>query len=235
MALSFPDWAEMSFYVYLAIGGAVLILMSLGMYITPVSQLRIPAFLLAIVGGVGLGAAVAVIGMMGFGWRWYAQYYENQNPRMGSGGSPPAMGVVGGGPQTTAGGGGQRGGGQRGAANTNSKNQLASLITKLDLLTHERPVVQLDAEQKRQIRKQIEKLEDKEDLSEEDAKKKLDAVVAILHDDQKRTLNEAGANLPGQQGGNRGRGEPPPNPFKEGQPNQHLKSLSNQLEDKKTD
>ncbi|HZV05672.1 MAG TPA: hypothetical protein VE999_11370 [Gemmataceae bacterium] len=221
--------------MYLAIGGAVLILMSLGMYYVPASQMKIPAFLLGIVGGVGVGAAVAIIGMMGFGWRWYAQYYENQNPRMGSGGSPPAMGVVGGGPPAAGGGSGQRGGRQRGSADSNSKNQLASLITKLDLLTHERPVVQLDAEQKRQIRKQIEKLDDKEDLSEEEAKKKLDAMVGILHDDQKKILSEAGANLPGQQGGNRGRGEAPPNPFKEGQPNQHLKSLSNQLEDKKTD
>src|SRR5262245_53562487 len=193
MALSFPDWAEMSLYVYLAIGGAVLMLMAIGLYYVPVPQMKLPAFLLGIVGGVGVGAGVAVIGLMGFGYRWYAQIYENQTPRRmsmggggggqammggGGGGAPKAEGG-GGGPAMAGGGGGHRGGGQRGAANSNSKNQLASLITKLDLLTHERPVVKLDADQKRQIRKQIEKLEDKEDLSEEEAKKKLDAVVDI--------------------------------------------------------
>lgn len=131
-------------------------------------------------------------------------------------------------------GGGQRGGGQRGGGPT-SKNQLASLITKLDLLTHERLSVKLDAEQKRKIREQIQKLEEKDELSEEEAKTKLDAVVEVLHDDQKKTLSEAGASLPGQRSGNRGGGDAPANPFKEGQSNEHLKSLRSQLEDKNTE
>jgi hypothetical protein len=230
MTLSFPDWGEMSLYVYLAVGGAVLILMSIGLHFA-LPRTQVPAFLLGIVGGMGLGAGAAVIGMMGFGWRWYAQYYENENPRLGASG-PPQMGGGGG---RGGRGGGQRGGGrggQRGGGGASSKNQLASLITKLDLLTHDRLSVKLDAEQKRKIREQIQKLEEKDELSEEEAKTKLDAVVEILHDDQKATLSEAGANLPGQRGGNRGGGDASANPFKGGQPNEHLKSLRNQLDDK---
>lgn len=223
MTLTFPDWAELSRYVYLAIGSAVLILLSAGLYYAPIARSKVPAILLGIVGGAGLGAGIAVIAMMGYGWRWYAQYYENSNPRL-SGGEPPPMG----------GGGRPRGGGQRGTG-FNSKNQLASLITKLDLLTHERPAVKLDIEQKRKIREQIQKLEDNEALGEDEAQKRLDAVVEILHDDQKQILSEAGVNLPGQRSGNRGGGDAPANPFKEGPPYQHLKSLRDQLKDAKTE
>jgi hypothetical protein len=233
MPLSYPDWSEWSWYVYLAVGGAVLILASAGMYFSSASQNKVPAYLLAIVGGLGLGAAGAIIGMMGFGWRWYAQKYDN-----GTQMAAPTMPVNAGGPPMGEGGprgGGMRGGGgPRGGSGPNSKNQLASLITRLDLLTHERPAVKLDGEQKKKMREQILQLDEKEELSEEEAKKKLDAVMEILTDDQRKTLGEAGATGAGQRGGNRG-GEAPANPFLEGQANQHLKSLRGELEGKKTE
>jgi hypothetical protein len=244
MAMSFPDWSEMSLFVYLAIGGAVVILTALGMYFTPVSQIKAPAVVIGIVGGLGAGAALAIIAMMGFGWRWYVQVYDNgadigpapQLPAAGGGGGrggPPGGGGRGGMPG--GGGGGQRGGGggQRGGSGISAKNQLAAVITKLDLLTHKAPVVTLDAEQKRKMREQIQELEDKEDLTEEEAKEKLEAVVGILNDDQKKTLSEAGADVPGQRGGNRGGGSAPANPFREGQTGEHLKSLRGELEGKK--
>jgi hypothetical protein len=227
--MSFPDSTEMSLYVYLAVGGAVVILTALGMYYTPVSQMKAPAILLGIVGGLGVGVALGIIAMMGFGYRWYVQVYDNGSREPPPGMPAQQMAARGGGRGPTDGG----GGGQRGGNGPSAKTQLASLITKLDILTHERPAVKLEAEQKRKISDQIQKLEDKEDLTEEEAKEKLDAVVGILNDDQRKTLSEAGAPLQGQRGANRGGGSPPANPFREGQAGEHLKSLRGELEGKK--
>jgi hypothetical protein len=213
MPLSFPDWSELSLYVYVAVGGAVAILMALGMHFAPITQRKIPAIVIAIVGALGGGAAGAVISMMGFGWRWYGQHYEQPHegpppgsPRGQGGDEPPGRG------------------GPAGRGRPNPKTQLVSLITKLDLVTHEHPAVTLSAEQKRKIRERLQKLDGWEVLMDTDAKEALDAVLEILTDEQKKILNED--RKPGAT-------NPPLNPFKEEPDSEHLKSLRSQLAEKK--
>jgi len=207
-----------------------------GLNFTPVTQIKVPAFLLGIVGGLGVGAGVAVLGMMGFGWRWYAQHYEQVHegdpPRLPANNGPAMARGGGGGPAMARGGrGGPRGGGS--ASNASAKNQLESLITTLDLVTHERPTVKLTAEQKQKIREQIQKVLEKDALLESDAKEALDALQAILKD-QRKSLEEAGYRWPDEADGKKDAPSPPPNPFREGADSKHLKSLQGQLEEKKT-
>jgi hypothetical protein len=127
-------------------------------------------------------------------------------------------------------GGRQGGGGGRGP---NSKNQLATLVAKLDLLTHKPLAVRLDAQQKDKMREQLKDLDDGE-LSEEKAKERLDALLEILKD-QRKTLEDAGYRWPGQGGGGFQRPADVPNPFKVEQNEQHLKALRELLAEAPTE
>jgi|GEM_PF-1490749 len=112
---------------------------------------------------------------------------------------------------------GAKGGGQRGP---NSKMQLAQLVGRLDTLTKQSLHVELSAEHKKQVKELLADLGTKDAITEEEAKAKLDALLKLL-EGQRATLEAAGFRWPG--GG--GVGGPPPNPFKEGENAEHLKSL----------
>ncbi len=112
------------------------------------------------------------------------------------------------------------------------KGQLASLVAKLDALTDKPLAVQLTAEQRKQIQEQLNGLADAKELSDDEAKAKLDKILDVLKD-QKDTMEKAGYRWPG--GG--GAGGPPParppapaNPFTTEANAGHLKSLSERLE-----
>jgi hypothetical protein len=112
-----------------------------------------------------------------------------------------------------------------------AKNQLANLVVKLDQLTKKPLAVTLDDEQRKKLAKQLDGLDKKEELSDEEAKKRLQAVLEIVKGD-KKTLQSAGYRWPGEQGGGAGGFRPPqdvPNPFTEEENNEHLKSLQKQL------
>jgi hypothetical protein len=232
--MDLPEWlTNMSLYYYLALGGGVVVVLAIVLYFTPVSRLKIPGIFFGIVGGLGLGAALGVIAMAYYGYQLRAPEATGEGPPAGmspgGGGPPNMMAMMRGG---MPGGGGPPGmmGGGRGP---NSKNQLASLITKLDVLTHQPLEVKLNAEQKKQMRAQLRKLDEQEELSEDEAKAKLTALLDLLKD-QRPTLEAAGYRWPGQGGGGRG-GRPAatlPNPFKDEQNGKHLKALQSQLDEK---
>jgi hypothetical protein len=123
--------------------------------------------------------------------------------------------------------GGQPGRGQGPSA----KTQLASLVAKLDQLTRKPLAVNLTEEQRAQVREQLKGLGDADDLSDDDAKKRLDTVLDVVKD-QRETLEAAGYRWPGQQGGGRPPADAPKNPFKDEANGKHLKSLEDQLEKK---
>jgi hypothetical protein len=123
-------------------------------------------------------------------------------------------------------GGGMGGGGFGRGRGPNSKNDLASLVGKLDLLTRKPLAVTLTEDQKQKVREQLKGLEEPKELTEGEAKKRLDALVEILKD-QRETLKNAG--WPREGGGGF---RPPrdfPNPFQEGENSEHLKSLLGQM------
>jgi len=132
----------------------------------------------------------------------------------------PARGRPGGGPA----GGGPGGPGGRGS---NSKTQLATLVVKLDQLTQKQLTISLNKEQQEKLREQLQDLNEKAELSEDDAKKRLDAIHDLVKSD-KETLEAAGYRWPGPRGSNRPPATPP-NPFKDEQNARHLKSLQDMV------
>jgi hypothetical protein len=144
----------------------------------------------------------------------------------GKGGGAPGKG--GGGPGAGKGGGQPKGGGPGGGAprGPSPKVLIAGLVTKLDQLTQKPLTIKLTDEQKKKVREQLQGLSEKDDLSDDEAKIRLDALKEILKDNAD-TLEAAGYRFSTPGGGPPP--PPPPNPFKEGQASEHLKSLDAQL------
>lgn len=129
------------------------------------------------------------------------------------------------------GGGGKMGGGPRGGGTGGgSKVSLASLVATLDALTAKPLEIKLTDEQKTKLAQALKALDPDEDMSDEDATKKLNDVLKIV-ETNKETLEAAGFRWPGS---------PPPatrptdgNPFGEGANKEHLKQLAERVGQKK--
>jgi hypothetical protein len=124
------------------------------------------------------------------------------------------------------GGGGPGGRGGFGGMRDNPKIQLANLVAKLDDLTRKPLEVKLTEDQKKRVREQLKGLDEQKELTDDDAKKRLDALLEIVKD-QSETLKSAGYPWPGE-GRGRDNQPPAPNPFQAGKNNEHLKSLLGQ-------
>lgn len=109
------------------------------------------------------------------------------------------------------------------ASGSNAKNQLDSLVAKLDVLTRKPLSVSLSDDQKAKIREQLNGLADAKDLSSADAQKRLDALLEILKNDR-ATLEAAGFAWPGEKKNAPASGDKP-NPFSSDASSEHLKGL----------
>jgi hypothetical protein len=162
------------------------------------------------------------------------------------GGGPPG-GMMGGGPpggMMGKGGppGGMRGGGPPGMApggamlsgmgTPSPKAQLALLVAKINQLTNKPLQLTLDEEQRAKLSEQLKGLSDEDELSEDDAKKRLEGILDILKG-QKEMLEAAGFRWPGS-GPSAQRPANSPNPFAEGDGQEHLKQLEKRLEKRKS-
>lgn len=201
-----------------------------------VASARVPAaavsgiicLMLGIAGGVVIGGLANV-------------RVDNQaaaNPDNGGetkeGGKGGPMAGMGGGKGGGMKGGGKGGGGKGGFGGPSPKVQLAQLVGKLDVLTRTPLSVQLTPDQKTQMKEVLAGLDAKDELTDEEAKAKLDALLKVV-EGQKETLIEAGYRWPSAGGGGGGFGggppgaggppQQPPNPFKEGERAKQLKSL----------
>jgi hypothetical protein len=194
-------------------------------------MLRVPAIIAAsiIAFVLGAGAALMTVTIINPDWRTSkpagTEHSGTSGPEASPGGSN--MGPMGGAP-----GGGRAGGGGRGGGGPSSKAQLAALVTKLDQLTGKPLSVSLNEEQQAKLREELKGLDEKDDLSDDEAKKHLDSILEIVKGD-KDTLEAAGYRWPGQRdgGGSRAPAEVP-NPFKEEDAGKHLKALREQLKAK---
>jgi hypothetical protein len=164
-----------------------------------------------------IGAGGGILAMLLVG------YSLDKPEKEDSGRRPPGMGGPGGRPGMP--------GGQGMFGRPNPKNQLASLVAKLDQLVAKPLTLHLSPEQRTKLEEQLEGLDEKKELSDKEAQKRLDAVLKIVKE-QKATLEAAGYRWPGE---GRGGGQPPaaaPNPFKEKANRKHLKELQERLADK---
>jgi hypothetical protein len=109
-----------------------------------------------------------------------------------------------------------------------AKAQLNTLIAKLDVLTQKPLTVSFDDEQKKKVKEHLQGLAALEELTEDDAAKRLDGLLEVLKD-QKEPLAVAGFRWPGEKGGGFGPPIDLPNPFKEEAGAKHLDSLEKRL------
>jgi len=201
---------------------------------------------------LSLGAGIAVVTMFFMGFTLPA---DQMTPEEIQAGSRAAMGM--GGPNSGGGGGKMQGKGgtggpppgskgmggigapgastprsgkKSGGFRPTSKSQLAMLIAKLDVLTDKPLRVDLTDDQRTKMRDQLKGLLGEDDLSEDDAKDRVDKLLEILHS-QRSTLEAAGYRWPGS--GSPTQGSTADNPFKEGADAEHLKNLDKRLEKSK--
>jgi hypothetical protein len=215
------DWQDRALYTYLAIGGGAALVLGLLLYVLPGGRLKLPGGAVSFVGSLALGLGLGVLLMFALHYQFEEPQAPPTSPRV------PEIGVVGAGPP----GGGRAGRGGRGrGGGPNYKNQLAALVDKLDELTDKPLTIRLDDEQRKQVKEQLKGLADAGELSDEDAKQKVEELHKLLKD-QQATLEAAGYSWSGQ-GGGRGGGRGGPaagNPFK-AEPNaKHLKALTERL------
>jgi hypothetical protein len=138
------------------------------------------------------------------------------------GGGFGGVGMFGGGKQ----GGGGFGGGGRGGMGVNPKALLVSLVATLDALTTKPLEIKLTEEQKVQLAKLLKELDPDEDIGDEDAAKKLDALLKVV-ESHKETLEAAGFRWPGSAPAFMRPIEG--NPFAEGANKEHLKKLGERV------
>jgi hypothetical protein len=203
---------------------------------------RIPAALASGLICLALGAGAGASAMTYYGYHWQKDESAPTGPGAGpqqpdGKGRPEAStekagqekgGQGKGGFGKGGGGGGPGGGFGGGRGPAGPKTQLAGLVSKLDQLLSKSLTLDLSAEQKKKVLAQIKGLADAEDLSDADAQKRLDALVATLGD-RKVTFESAGYRWPGGSAPAAPAAPPPPNPFKDPANQKHLKSLDAQL------
>jgi hypothetical protein len=161
---------------------------------------------------------------------------ENPTPPPGAQGMGAGMAGGRGGPGGGGGGGGGRGGGG-GNRGPSPKAQLTELVKRLNLLVKQPLVIELTAEEQKELHKQVAELAELDKLTDDDAKKHLDALQKALGD-KKSTLDSAAAVFGrggggGGGGGGGAAGPPSPpdiNPFKNNDDDKKIiKSLESKL------
>jgi hypothetical protein len=233
------DLNNMQTWHYGAIIGGGMLIVGLIVYFLPVSKLKIPGGVTAAFGGLALGLAAGIIWMAGFG-------YQPHPPGIGATEDTPAevKGAGAGGPPGGAGGLGKGGGNQKGGAQKggggggapNPRMQLVGLVNALDSVADRPVIINLSPENRSAIAEQLKGLDAAAEIKDEDAKAKLDAIQKIVEKDRKmleavgyRWVMPDGKSAPPPKGV---LSKDSPNPFADGQPKDHLKSLQERLEKK---
>jgi hypothetical protein len=234
---------------YLIVGGAALVVLALLLYFLPLRRLRVPAVFGCSLGALALGFGLGVGALIASGY--HKEDAEKREVATASGGGEPALAPPrrGGGPGRGGEGGGPgrggpgRGGSGRGGPGRGSgggrgnppgqaptaSSQLASLIVKLDLLTHQAPAVTLTSQEKARIAQELKGLDEPNKvLSEDEAKHHLDSLLETLQS-HKQTLEDAGFRWPGEAPRNAPAGTDSSNPFRDQKNAEHLKSLEKSL------
>ena len=200
--------------------------------------------------GMVLGAGAMVVAMHQLGYRpesastralAKAAVPAPEAPGSRAGGpTMEMMGAMGGGGPMLGGGAGGGGGGGR------EKRSLTALVGKMELLSKGLHF-ELDAEQSAKIAAKLAELEDTERMSSDESSTHLEALEAILTDEQKATLEAidlprggragggptggGGGTVSGTgMGGGRGGGSDDENPFRKETNQQRLRSLKERLQ-----
>lgn len=179
---------------------------------------------------VGLGTLGGLLGGLAIGAA--ATFYYEDHASDLSGLDPESLpSAPRPGPPGGAFGGGPPAGGPSGTAGPNPKTQLATLVTKLDQVVDRPLKLELDDKARDAIRTQLDGLEELRELSRDEAKARLQAILEVLKP-QRSTLEAAGYRWPAERpaGGMMMMGpSDPPNPFQESGGSAALRSLEERL------
>lgn len=184
--------------------------------------MKVPAIIASSLICLLLGLGIGVLGMTYFGPIELPEWLGGRPTPTAAADDGPAPGP----PMMPKGMGGKggKGGGQKGPS---PKTQLGTLVARLDALTQKPLTISLDADQKKQVATNLKGLDQMDSLSDEDAKKRLDGLLAAVKD-HKDTLEKTGFRWPGEPA----MGPPPgivPNPFKFEPNSKHLQALEERL------
>ncbi len=226
------DWANLQVYHYIAIGGGVLTVLALVLHFVLPAGFKVPAGVLGTIAGFVTGIALGVIGMAGFGYHLDPTALASgpntggaPPPGMGEGkgfGAPKGMPGGFGGPPGFGGGEGKGKG-----KGPSPKAQLATLVTKLQQLTGKPLALSLSAAQRLAISEQIKGLDTADELDDEDAKTRLEAILDAVKD-ERPTLEAVGYRFPNAGGSFQIPG-PVANPFREAENQKRLAALQANL------
>ena len=218
------DLNDMQVWQYFAIAGGGVLVLGVIAYFLPLGKMKLPGVVTAAFGGVVAGLALGVLLMAGFG------YKPRRDEPLPSDMSGPPGGVPKGGIGMPKGG-MPKGGmpkGNFGPPAQSSRDQLASLLTALDTVADRPVTVNLTTEEKAAIVKELRALSEADEVNNDDAKARLDAILKIVEKHQK-TLETVGFRTGPPPKGGSSLAKDNPNPFKNGPAADHLKSLVERL------
>lgn len=225
------DWNNLQLFHYFAIGGGVVLVLALLLYLIPGEarkKLKLPAIVVGVVGGLAVGFAAGALGMAHYRDFDDKKQDEKADDKKDGNGQPgPAPGGPRpGGPRPGGPGGGFPGGGfpgggfpgggfpGGGGGGQTPQQQLGTLVHKLDLLTGKSLTITLTEDQKKKLREQLKDLDPEKKLERADADKRLKDLLKSLEEGQaKDTLEDIGFRWPregGPGGGGPGGGFGPP-------------------------
>lgn len=217
-------------YVVAIVGGIVLLLAVL-LYLRGGRTIKVPAVLTSGAGGAAVGLGVGIIWLAGLGYRTDPPEQPDSGPAAKAGMAKAGPGAPKmGGPPAGGGGGGGRGG-------PSPRTQLINLVNSLDTVVDHPVSVTLTAPDRDAIAAQLRGLDTAEQIGDDDARKRLDAILKVLEKDRK-ALEAVGFRWPGPAPKGGPPAPPPnailesPNPFKAPQTAERLKSLQDRLEKK---
>jgi hypothetical protein len=215
------DFHKWEFHHYLVIAGIAVVLLALILYFIPGIRIKLPAIVMSSLGFLAAGLGLGMLAMAIMGYHYEDMSTQQMNAAEKSKGSGNMANMM-----KMKGGGKMPGGGGRGGP-PSSKTELAAFVGKLDLLTSKPLAIDLADDKKTKVAQVLQGLDKQDTLSEEDAKKKLDALEDQLKD-YKDTFLAVGFRWPSESGSAR----PPatsPNPFKDEANSRHLKALQERL------
>jgi hypothetical protein len=229
------DWNNMQTWQYGALIGGAVLLVGLIVYFLPIRRLKVPGSITAAIGGAGLGLALGILWMSTLGYKPTGPATEGaEEPK--DGGPPPGLAKGKGGgkgaPKGGFGGGAPKGGGNP----PTSRVLLARLVNALDTVVDRPIALTLTPAERAALAEQLKGLESAEEIKEDDARARLDALQKILERDRKALeavgYQWASPDAKGPPKGGFGGPKDSPNPFADGPAKERLKSLQERLDKK---
>src|SRR5262245_17499514 len=171
------EWGALGFYHYLIMGGGVIAVLLLMLYLIPGTRhspgMRAPAIIAGALSGLLVGTGIGIMLMVMLGYQLGRPNRLGGPVGMGKGAEQgmmiamPGMGM---------------GRGGMGGMGPSVQTHLANLVAKLDALTGKPLQLSLSEKERAAVREQLAGLADNDNLEDNEARRRLNVVLEILKD-----------------------------------------------------